>query len=456
MPIRIRLGLLFAAVTLTLIAVGGFFFVRSFRVGLESSLEPGLRTQLLALTQSVRAGLPSAGLGNEGDGALRSRDEVAQVLDLTGHLVATTREAGNRPVIGGSVVAAARGRQVFTNVVAVKEPEPFRVLAAPISTPDGRRILVVATSLEATNEAVARVRRALLVGGGVAVAVAGIGGWFLASAALRPVERLRREAAEISEHDSHARLQVPTTHDEIAALATTMNALLENLHNALGQQRAFVADAGHELRTPLGVLRTELELARRPQRTRAQLEDAIDHAAGETDRLADLTEELLLLARSDELAGSRAEATALLPVLEQSATAVRARARAADVTVAVVGDPTVRAAIAPTLLRRAVDNLLDNAVRYSPSSGVVTVRVRRANSDAVVEVIDDGPGFPPEFLPHAFERFRRADDARSRDDGGSGLGLAIVLAVARSHGGSAEAANRSPRGAAVSVRFRSM
>src|SRR5580765_2269403 len=110
MPIRIRLGLSFAAVTLILVAVGGLFFVGSFRDGLESSLEPGLRTQRSALTQSAREGLPSAELGNEGEGALRSRDEVAQVLDFTGHLVATTREAGNRPVIGRSVVAAARRR----------------------------------------------------------------------------------------------------------------------------------------------------------------------------------------------------------------------------------------------------------------------------------------------------------------------------------------------------------
>ena len=144
MPIRIRLGLSFAAVTLTLVTVGGFFFVRSFRDGLESSLEPGLRTQRSALAQSVRAGLPSAELGVKVK-ARASRDEVAEVLDLAGHLVATTREAGNRPVIGGSVVAAVRGRQVFTNVVATNEPEPFRVLAAPISTPDGRRIVVVAT-----------------------------------------------------------------------------------------------------------------------------------------------------------------------------------------------------------------------------------------------------------------------------------------------------------------------
>jgi two-component system, OmpR family, sensor kinase len=452
-PIRIRLGLSFAAVTLLLVAVGGFLFVRSFRNGLESSLEPGLRRQLSALAQSVRDGVPSADLGSEGGGALRSGDDVAQLLDADGDVIATTREAGNQAVIDRSVAAAAREEKVFTNVVATDEGEPFRLLAAPISTPDGGRIAVVATSLEETDVAVARVRRAVLVGGGIAIAVAGFGGWLLARAALRPVERLRREAADITEHDSQARLRVPNTRDEIAALATTMNTLLENLQNALERQRAFVADAGHELRTPLGVLRTELELARRPQRTRAQLEDAIEHAAGETDRLVALTEELLLLARTDEGAGSRTEATALLPVLENSAVAMRARAHAVEVTISVEGDPTVSAAIAPTLLRRAVDNLLDNAVRYSPPGGGVTVRLQRANGDAVIDVIDEGPGFPGEFLPHAFERFRRADDARSRDDGGTGLGLAIVLAVARSHGGSAEAANRSPHGAVVSVRL---
>jgi signal transduction histidine kinase len=313
--------------------------------------------------------------------------------------------------------------------------------------------VVVATSLESTNAAVNRVRSGFVLGGASAVAIAGIGGWLLATAALRPVERVRRKAAEISEHDSSSRLPVPTTHDEIAALATTMNQLLAELHTALGRQRAFVSDAGHELRTPLAVLRTELELAGRPHRTREQLLDAIEHASAETDRLARLTEDLLFLAHRDNGTDPSFEATPLVVVIARATNARRAGAELRDVRLDLEADSTVSACVAPDLLQQAIDNLLANAVRYSTPGTVVTVRLRRDDDWAAIDVLDEGPGFPLEFLPHAFERFRRGDDARARADGGTGLGLAIVRSVAEVHGGSAQAANRPDGGAVVTVRI---
>jgi len=298
---------------------------------------------------------------------------------------------------------------------------------------------------------VTRVRDALLIGGGSAVLLAAIGGWFLSAAALRPVERMRRQAEDISEHDAASRLEVPGTHDEIAALATTMNDLLERLQEALLRQRAFVADAGHELRTPLALLRTELELADRPQRTEAELRDALHHAAGSVERLARLTEDLLLLARTDDSIEQRFELVRLPEIVEASVATARELAPGAGVSIDVEVPERLDVSGSSSLLQRAVDNMVENALRYAPEGSTITVRASAVGPAAVVEVLDDGPGFAPEFLPDAFERFRRADDARARVDGGSGLGLAIVLAITRVHGGTATAGNRPAGGAIVTA-----
>jgi two-component system, OmpR family, sensor kinase len=461
-PIRLRLALAFAAATLVLFGITGVLFERSFRDGLESSLDPGLRTQADGLSQLLRDPNTVVDLRDESPtGALRTEEAVAQVLDADGRVLQSTEEAGRRPVISRSTARDARRGRVYANVEvgSEREREPFRVLAEPVPGDDAGRIVVVGESLEETDEAVARVRDALLAGGAIAVVLAGLGAWLLAGAALRPVERMRRQAAEISEHDATSRLAVPATRDELAALGTTMNELLARLQGALRQQRAFVADAGHELRTPLAVLRTELELAGRRYRSREELLDTIANATEETHRLARLAEELLFLARSEDQAIDRRDGVPLLPLLERSADAIRARAAERRVTVTSDGAADGTAAVDSDLLRRALDNLLENALRYAPPQSRVTLRVQRADGAdgddgwVEIEVLDEGPGFAPEFLPHAFERFRRADDARSRADGGAGLGLAIVLAVAQAHGGTATADNRPSGGAVVALRI---
>jgi hypothetical protein len=452
-PIRIRLALAFAIATLVLVAVGGVLFERSFRRGLEDSLDSGLRTQADSLAVQVRD-TPAPDLRTGGRGALLdTHDVVAQVLDPSGRVLAATREAGPRPVISGATARTARARTVFTDTRVGAERERYRVLARSVSGSEGVRTVVVASSLESTDDAVGRVRDALLVGGSLAVLVAAAGGWVLATAALRPVERMRRQAADISEHDSDSRLEVPPTRDEIAALAVTMNDLLGRLHAAVDRQRAFVADAGHELRTPLAVLRTELELAGRRERTPAELRDAIDHAAQESERLSRLADELLFLTRADgDRDRIRRERVQLRRVLEQAVESIRARAVAADVALVVDAGAT-EVSIAPDLVRRAVENLLENALRYSPPGSTIEVRGRCEAATVTIEVGDEGPGFPAGFVPHAFERFSRADDSRARADGGTGLGLAIVLAVARAHGGSAEVAGGPAGGALVTVRL---
>ena len=328
-----------------------------------------------------------------------------------------------------------------------------RVLAATVPHADGPVLVAMGTETDVSDVAVERAELAFLVGGPGAVLLAGTGAWMLAGAALRPVEMMRRQAAEINDRELDRRLPVPGTRDEIAALGTTINALLARLQEALHRERGFVADAGHELRTPLAILRTELELAARPGRSREALVDAVQQAGEETDRLIRLAEDLLLLARADNNQPFLRPVPLSLPdLLQTAARAAATRAAARDVTVSVDAQAALQIEADPDRLRQAVDNLLDNATRHAPSGTTVELVAAEPRPGVItVEVADRGPGFPVPFLPHAFERFHRVESSRSRAAGGTGLGLSIVRAVARAHGGDAVAANREDGGATVTI-----
>jgi signal transduction histidine kinase len=231
-----------------------------------------------------------------------------------------------------------------------------------------------------------------------------------------------------------------------------MNRLLSRLHGALARQRALVADASHELRTPFAVLSGELELAARPGRSRDELEAAVQRAGEEAARLARLTDQLLFLARSDEdRVPVRRERAAVGGLLDRSADRAAARAAAAGIRLEVDAPAGLEADVDPDRLGEAVDNLVDNALRLAPPGTVVVISARAVAGDLTIEVVDSGPGFPVDFLPRAFERFTRPDTSRSRSDGGAGLGLAIVSAIAHAHGGRATARNRPGGGAVVAL-----
>jgi two-component system, OmpR family, sensor kinase len=292
----------------------------------------------------------------------------------------------------------------------------------------------------------------LTAGGAVFVLLAGIGAYWLAGAALSPVERMRKEVAALSERDAEGGVRVPRTRDELAALAATMNDLLTRLHGALARQRGFVADASHELRTPLAVLRAELELAGRPGRSRAELGQAVTGAEAEVARLTRIVNDLLLLASSDEdRLPVRLARTGVADLLRGSVARVAGVAADAGVSCGVSAPDGLTALIDADRIGQAVDNLIDNALRFAPPGSQVTVTARQAEPGLVIDVADAGPGFPPDFLPRAFERFTRPDTGRARSDGGAGLGLAIVAAIAAAHGGSATARNGPDGGAVVTI-----
>jgi signal transduction histidine kinase len=384
---------------------------------------------------------------------IAATDALIQILDPHHAVADATPAAGNQPLLTADALPNAQPVTLTRSVGG--ELGTVRILAVPVAQADGTWVVIAGSSLEATRAALDRARDELLLAAVPALALAAAGAWLLAGAALRPVERMRRQAAEISATDTGARLAVPATRDEIADLAVTINDLLGRLQGALARQRGFIADAGHELRTPLAILRAELELAQHPARTHGELVAAVDAATDETVRLGRLAEDLLTLARGDGHALSIRPANVLVADLfDEERTAANAKAHAKGVTITADVPDGLSVHADRDRLRQALDNLVANALTHTGDATAIELRARPAPDDTVeVEVRDSGPGFPPDFLAHAFERFRRADSARTRDSGGSGLGLAIVAAIAEAHGGTAYAANDPSGGAIVGIRI---
>ena len=439
LPIRLRLTLAFAlAMAVVLAATGAFLYLR-LGSSLDEAIDESLQARTTEVIPQVVSGEP-VGPGGDAD------DRFVQVLDLGSRIVGGTTGL-DEPLLDQAALVEATQRARWSVLDEVPGVDGrVRVLATPVSTGDGPRILLVGASLEDRDEAVRGLLTLLLVVGPAALLVASLLGYALATAALRPVESMQAEAADISASEPGRRLPLPRAHDEIHRLGETLNEMLERLEAALERERGFVADAGHELRTPLTNLKAELELALRRPRTDAELVQAIRSAAEETERLSQLADDLLLIARSDQhrlpLRRTRVSAGGLL---RNVAVRFGARAREAGRTIDVDAPAALELDADATRLEQAVGNVVDNALTH----GGGDVRLSAAEKDGHVElhVCDSGSGFPAEFLPHAFDRFSRADDSRS--EAGTGLGLAIAAAVAAAHGGSAHAANRDGAGADV-------
>ncbi|GAA2438285.1 HAMP domain-containing sensor histidine kinase [Streptomyces glaucus] len=314
-------------------------------------------------------------------------------------------------------------RTTFTNGSATLDgdTEDYRFAAVPVRTPAGDGFTVYAGApLSAEHSAVRTALTAMLIGFPLLLGVVAAVTWLVTRRALRPVESIRREMAAITASaDLARRVPVPGTHDEVARLARTTNETLAALETSVERQRRFVADASHELRSPIASLRTQLEVAA----AHPELLD-LDGAVEDTVRLQRLAADLLLLARLD--AGER-------PADTRVDLAALAREAAAGRTGVTVRAEAVRVTGSRGQLERVLVNLLDNGQRHARSA--VEVTVRRAGEHAVVEVADDGDGVPEADRERIFERFVRLDAARSRDDGGAGLGLAIARDVAARHGG---------------------
>ena len=437
-PIRIRLTAAFTAMmalVLTGVAIGTLL---TFGAAFDESLDHTLTNRLQQLQATASASEP------------QSADTAAQVLDAgTGAILSGSPTLEAQPLLSrGEIAAGAAGQFGVDHNTATGLPGPVRILAGPIHRPSApAAVAVEAASLTGRNAAVADLGEELAVALPLVLIAAAGGAYLLTAAALRPVERMRAQAAAITPTDPDPRLPVPPADDEIARLGATLNALLNRLHAALARERQFTADASHELRTPLSLLTTELELALRRPRQPAELTAALRSALEETDRLSRLAHDLLLTTTDDPEPGNpHPPAIPLRPVLESTL----ARYHHAPV---VLNCPDNLAVCADTHdLTRAVANLIDNALHHGAAPITLTAHLdhhESAEPMVHLDVRDHGPGIDPQFLPRALDRFTRADPARTGT--GAGLGLAITAALARRNGGTLTATNHLHGGALLTL-----
>jgi len=444
LSLRLKVTLGFTAAMAVVLAATGLFLYLRFESELNQSLERDLRARV----DDVRTLLAQSdtGLREAGGAALASTgDRLAQVLDARGGVIDFTPPLGSRPMLARAELARAQHGTVSVterNVAGIQGA--VRILATPVRAQDRNLIVAAGASLASHDRALGNLASLLLIGGPAALAFAAAIGFAVTTGALRRVETMRRRAQEISLARPGSRLPVPAANDDIGRLARTLNEMLARGEAAFAQERSFVADASHELRTPLSILRAELEVALHRPGGREELLSAVAAAAQETDRLSRLADDLLTLASADggrlPVARSRVNVDELLErVRARFVDRVRRQRRA----LVIAGSSHLVIEADPVRLEQGIGKLVDNAVRYGAGSTVLSAVLNENRVE--LHVSDEGEGFPGPFVAHAFERFSRADAARTSE--GTGLGLAIVEAVAQAHGGSAHVGNLAGGGA---------
>jgi two-component system, OmpR family, sensor kinase len=454
-PIRVRLTGWYVLVLAAVVVGLGAFVVTRLRADLTSTLDGSLRSAASQIAQGYHA-----------EGASDFRDVAhtvlpgpryhgsgAQILDLWGPVAFSDGD----PVVETPVLTDKELRLVSSLRELVRDarlgtpPEHLRVIGLSVTRHGRRQVLVVAESLAAVDRAVHRVLVLLLLGSGAALAVAALGGWWIARKALMPVERMTNHAegigiAEIRDH----RIAVPGVRDELSHLALTLNAMLDRLQLGVEAREQLIADASHELRAPLAAMGAELDVSLRHDALPVGARAVLSSARAEVVRMGWIVQNLLTLARVDQ--GRLELLIAPQDLREVAGAAVRTHhlaARAAEVHVVVEGDAGLVNGDRDRL-EQVMSNLLDNSIRVAPAGSTVRVSLWRSATEAGFTVFDDGPGIPPEERDRIFERFARPDRVRTRG-GGAGLGLAICKEIVQAHGGRIWVQARTPRGSAFTV-----
>jgi heavy metal sensor kinase len=434
LPVRARLTAWSVLLLAVLLAAVGSFLLLRLRADLVAEVDKVLDTQAAGILTDFDGGLEA--LPGASVAGLPRGQTVAQLLSPGGQVRARAgASAPTRPLLTPAMVRQVLdGQQLRAEVRPGPNGARYRVLALGRTQRGTPTVLAVAAPLTDVDRSIERLRLLLLVAGPIALVLAGGGGWLLARAALRPVDRMTEQAEAIGADRLHDRVSVPGAADELAHLARTLNGMLDRIEHGVVEQRRFVADASHELRTPLAVMRAELEVALRADDPAADASEVLASAAEEVARMSKIVDDLLTLAHRDE----NSLELLLIPVdLGEIATEVAGQLRplAEEGGVRLV----VEAAPVPIVADQArvtqvVTNLVDNAVKYTGAGGSVRVRVWE-EAGGRLAVADTGPGIGPDDLPRVFDRFFRLDAARTRARGGSGLGLAICKELVEAHGG---------------------
>jgi signal transduction histidine kinase len=434
--VRFQIAAMAMFIVVVLLASVGLALLIVQQRMLTAALDDGLRRRADDLAVVIGETIPESLPGSDDD-------DAAQLVATDGSVIVSSPNVAAM----GPLAPDPAGVEVIAERDLVEPDDSFRVLSRSVMSPEGRLILHLATASDDVSDSVAVLRNSLLVAIPLAVALLGLAIWWLVGRALEPVAAMTREVTAITETDLDKRVPVPAADDEISQLALTMNLMLDRLEDGVSRLQRFVADASHELRSPLTRIRSELEvdLAHPGGSDLAATHRSV---LDETVSLQRLVDDLLYLARTDAgKARIHDEPVDLDDLVMSEVERLRSSGLAIDASKVsagqVVGDRIQ--------LARAVRNLIDNAARHAATK--VILELGEAGPSVLLAISDDGPGIPQEDLERVFERFARADEGRSRVEGGSGLGLAIVRDVIERHGGTVAVDREYRAGARLVVRL---
>lgn len=467
--VRTRLTLWYTAVmacVLVILAVAAYFVLRQNSMRRTDVSVMELADSFLATVNAEMTAAPGPNNMSEGVTAAisehRFRDTVFVVIDDRGNLVASSEDRlppGDSAHLSLEILRQATG-QVLAEADAFHTirlaGRYYRSYIRHFSIRAKNNSLIVLQSLHGQEEFLDSVRKTFALVIPLALLLAGAGGYFLARRSLSPVVAMSTQAGQIGAENLHERLAVRNARDELGQLAQSFNGLLDRLNQSFERQRRFVADASHELRTPVAILCGEADVTlSQSTRSPEEYRESLEILSREAKRLKHIVEDLFTLARAD--AGQHPLTLSdfyLDEVVAECARSVRtlASAKQIELTIDVPKELPVRAD--ENLLRRMLLNLLDNAIKYTPASGRVSIACSEQSGEYGVTVRDTGQGIPKELQPRIFERFFRADKMRSRaesDGGGAGLGLSISLWIAQAHGGRLELTQSNQEGSTFLV-----
>jgi heavy metal sensor kinase len=434
-------------------AVAGVGAWLAMRDSINDTVDDELRTRLVALEDELPETVDVAGVEHPDrvlDAATTGPGTRWRVSDGHRWIYQSpgTENWGAAPI--DPSVLPADGR-AHTIVVA---GQPLRVLAAPASVGRAARAIEIGVPINEFYEALNEVAWTLLLASPIVLILASAGGYWASGRALEPVDRITRTARAIGAQNLAERLPLRGADDELDRLSETLNGMFARLDKAFREVSQFTADASHELRTPVAIIRTTAELTRRRPRTETEYAEALDRILAESERTSRLIEDLLMLARADAEAGAFvSEQMDLADALREASEEGRILADAAGLSFSLDAPSACPTVGDPQALRRLFLILLDNAVKYTLPGGAVGVRMSVDRSDASIEVRDTGVGIPAEEIPHLFDRFYRVGKDRSRESGGVGLGLSIARSIATHHGGDITLESQAGAGSTFRVRL---
>lgn len=454
LPLKARLTLWYVTLFALIVGVWSVFVVVVARAQLQAGTDRALAASATQIIAGFSGGKDSefADISGAALKGVPRTESVSQLLDSAGNVLEFAGDpVAKAPMIPTSTLVRVLDTGTAQLATVVSADERFRVLV--VKLPKQSRLVMVGTATESTDSAVEKLVLVMLLSGPLVLVAAAVGGWFLAGRALRPVARMSRTAATVNINDLDARVPVPPGNDELTDLAETLNRMLERLKEGVREKRRFVADASHELQTPLAVMRTELDVSLASSDLSPDAVEVLESAREETDRMTRIVRNLLTLARFDEgtLRLLRAPMD-LRDVAEEATDSLGNFARSADVDVSFEG------VHAPVLgdaeyLRMVVVNLLENAIKYSGAGSAAKVSTGTDGDEAWLSVTDTGPGIDPVAAQRVFDRFYRADRSRAKETGGSGLGLALSQEIVDAHHGRIELKSEVGVGSAFTIRL---